>query len=54
MATLEMEVDIIDISDDIELPSFEEMAKKKIAAKHTFIDRGGDRAGSMKFNMPPF
>ena len=54
MATLEMEVEVIAISDDIELPSFEEISMRKMAAKHTFIDRTGDGAYSVpRFNAAP-
>lgn len=55
MADLVLDIDVHEISDDVILPSFEEIQKRKIAQKTVFIDRNGDRMGdSLKFNSAPF
>lgn len=55
MATLLMDIEIVHISEDIVLPTNEELMKMRMAKKPKFIDRTGDRLGdSLRFNSAPF
>jgi len=55
MADLVFDIEMLAISNEIRMPTQEEIAKKRIANQTLFIDRSGDRMGSsMKFNSAPF
>mmetsp|Transcript_17693 Transcript_17693/g.24864 ORF Transcript_17693/g.24864 Transcript_17693/m.24864 type:complete len:377 (-) Transcript_17693:82-1212(-) len=54
-ADLVIDVNVLELSDDIQLPTPEEIAKRKIANKTVFIDRTGDRPSfSREMGRPNF
>lgn len=56
MAGLIMDMELLDIGEEIILPSAQELAKRAIAERPVFIDRSQDRRGdsSMRYNAAPF
>lgn len=54
-AALIFDIEVLSIGEEINLPTPMELAKARMAKKHVFIDRSGDRMGDLlKFNSAPF